>query len=340
MAKIYLIAGHGGRDAGACDYGRQEKDDVLQLTLDVGEALEMLSHKVKYNRKTDEDTSMTAYIQECNDFQADLCVSIHRNGFYRKAKGYETCIYADEGKTKILADALNAGMERIGFVNRGSKLRPDLYVLNASDMDAALLEVGFIDSREDNERFEEKYEAIVQCIVNSILKALSGAEGNEERTVGSGTKSQPERKVLGPVDCIYQVYTDQWWPPVQNYEDWAGEGDGIPIRYLGIGVTKGTIRARACTEANGWLPSITFGSSYDINDLENGVIGDGSPIQAIQLYYNTPEGYAYKRVAYCVSSTEGDEFYPVQYDDERTDGQDGYAGVQGISVDKFKAWIV
>ena len=36
MAKIYLVAGHGGSDAGACDYGRKEKDDTLDLTLDVG----------------------------------------------------------------------------------------------------------------------------------------------------------------------------------------------------------------------------------------------------------------------------------------------------------------
>ena len=82
-----------------------------------------------------------------------------------------------------------------------------------------------------------------------------------------------------------QAYTDQWWPPVKNCEDWAGAGDNEAIRYLGICVSKGCIRGRVYTEKNGWLPYITFRSEYDIADTENGVLGDGSPIQAVQLYY-------------------------------------------------------
>ena len=69
------------------------------------------------------------------------------------------------------------------------------------------------------------------------------------------------------------------------------------------------------------------------------MIGDGSPIEAIELYYDTPEGNECKRVVYAVSSTERDEFYPVQYDDETSYGQDGYAGIPGIPIDKFRAWI-
>ena len=111
------------------------------------------------------------------------------------------------------------------------------------------------------------------------------------------SKKTPEEigrtKDLGNVDCIYQAYTDQWWPPVKNCEDWAGAGDNEAIRYLGICVSKGCIRGRVYTEKNGWLPYITFRSEYDIADTENGVLGDGSPIQAVQLYYITPNGYAY-----------------------------------------------
>ena len=335
MAKIYLNPGHGGRDAGACDYGRKEKDDVLLLALDVGEILEKEGHEVRYSRTDDSDVYMVDYVPECNTYGADLFVSIHRNAFYRKAKGYETCIYADEGRPKVLADLLNEGMEAIGFVNRGSKLRPDLFVLNSTDMDAVLLEVGFIDSEEDNQRFDFCYDVIVDCIASSILKTLEIDE-----YLPDDTEMKTDLKDLGSVDCIYQAYTDQWWPPVKNYEDWAGEGDDIPIRYLGICVSRGYIRARAFTKDHGWLPFITFGQSYDINDFEYGVIGDGSPMEAIELCYDTPDGESLKRVVYAVSSVEGDEFYPVQYDDETTGGQDGYAGVKGIPVDKFKAWIV
>ena len=90
MAKIYLVAGHGGSDPGACAHGRKEKDDVLRLTLDVGAALKKLGHLIRYNRTTDVDTDYYGYINDCNNFGADICLSIHRNSFNGSASGYES----------------------------------------------------------------------------------------------------------------------------------------------------------------------------------------------------------------------------------------------------------
>ncbi len=337
MAKFYLVIGHGGSDPGAIGYGRAEKDDVLRLGLDVGRALVSLGHTVRYNRTADVDTDMWGYIRDCNDFGADFCLSMHRNSFNESAKGYETCIYANEGKTKIFADAMNVGMEKLGFKNRGSKIRQDLAVLNSTTMYAALGEYGFISNAGDNRLFDTKYSDIVKLTVDSLLKAV-GASGSA--VIPEVSKPVPGRdKDLGKVDLIYQAFTDKWWPPVKNYEDWAGKGDGVPIRYLGFSVSKGSIIAQAHTLENGWLPPITFKDKYDINDLENGVIGDGSPIDVVKLYYVTPDGYIYQEAVYCVSSIEGEEFYPVQIDDKVSDTMDGYAGVIGKAMDKFKAWI-
>ena len=232
-------------------------------------------------------------------------------------------------------------MASIGFVNRGSKIRTDLCVLNSTAMPAALIEVGFIDSEEDNRIFTSRYSDIVKCIVNGVLKAVGSSQsaGNVTPSKPTEPAKTPSKKDLGQVNCYYQVFTDRWWPTVKNHEDWAGEGDGVPIRYLGICVDKGSIRARVHTLGGGWLPSITSKNMYNIGDLINGVVGDGSPIDAIELYYITPEGYKYKKAVYCASSLEGDEFYPVQYDDEVSDTMDGYAGAMGIAIDKFKAWI-
>lgn len=190
MAKIYLVAGHGGSDPGACGCGRKEKEDTLKLTLDVGNALAKLGHAIKYNRTSDVTTDMYAYIRECNNFGADICVSIHRNSFNGSAKGYETCIYENSGKTKVLADALNAGMAALGFVNRGSKIRQDLAVLNSTTMSAALLEVGFIDNADDNDIFVKRYTDIVSLIANSILKAV-GASGTVSVDTQPSTPQAP-----------------------------------------------------------------------------------------------------------------------------------------------------
>ena len=50
MAKIYLDAGHGGSDSGACNGSRTEKADVLRMALAVGEKLQAQGVQVLYSR--------------------------------------------------------------------------------------------------------------------------------------------------------------------------------------------------------------------------------------------------------------------------------------------------
>ena len=49
-----LLPAHGGSDPGAVYQGRSEKDDNLQLALDVGRILEKNGIDVVYTRTTDE----------------------------------------------------------------------------------------------------------------------------------------------------------------------------------------------------------------------------------------------------------------------------------------------
>lgn len=146
-------------------------------------------------------------------------------------------------------------------------------------------------------------------------------------------------KDLGKVNITMQGFTDRWWPEVVNNTDWVGQADRVPLRYLAVKVDKGTITGKVCTQKSGWLPSLTFGKSYNLKDLNNGVLGDGSPIQAVVLYYNTPAGYKYKKAIYCVSDVNNETYYPNQIDDETGAGMDGYAGVIGVNIDKLKARI-
>lgn len=61
--------------------------------------------------------------------------------------------------------------------------------------------------------------------------------------------------------------------------------------------------------------------------------------KTLELYYITPDGYRYKKALYRVSDMKHEIFYPVQHDDEVDAGQDGYAGVKCVAVDKFQAWV-
>lgn len=164
--------------------------------------------------------------------------------------------------------------------------------------------------------------------------------GGTVQPVTPSAPSKPaEKKDLGQVDITYQAFTDRWWPPVVNKIDWAGKGDNVPIKWLAIKVSKGSIRCRVYTRKSGWLPYLTFGNSYDLNDKKNGILGDGSEILAIELYYITPDGYKYKMVHYRVSVRDNSNFYGEQIDTLKTNGADGYAGDKKRFVDKFQAWI-
>lgn len=84
-----------------------------------------------------------------------------------------------------------------------------------------------------------------------------------------------------------------------------------------------------------WLDKIYTGN---LSDYMNGWAGksDGTLIDAIQIYYNTPKG---ENIKYAVYQCGLDRFYPEQYDVEETNGQDGYAGVFGVKINQFRLRI-
>lgn len=139
--------------------------------------------------------------------------------------------------------------------------------------------------------------------------------------------------VKGVVNAFYRVRTQkhQWLQEVKNLDDYAGY-ENSPITGLAIKVDKGSIRYRVHLKGKGWLPFVT---GYNINDFNNGFAGDGiSVIDAVEVYYYTPNDIRpYKKAKYKVNG------YPYQYDNEKGNGQDGYAGVMGVPATKFQIVI-
>ena len=135
------------------------------------------------------------------------------------------------------------------------------------------------------------------------------------------------------VNCYYKARTQkhQWLPEVKNLEDYAGY-ENSPITGLAIRVDKGSIRYRVHLKGKGWLPFVT---GYDVNDYNNGFAGDGvNGIDCVECYYYTPNDIRpYKKAKYKVNN------YPYQYDNEKTNSQDGYAGVYGVTATKFQIVI-
>lgn len=175
MASVILDAGHGGRDPGAVYNGRQEKDDVLRLTLAVGEILQNNGVDVEYTRTTDVYDTPYEKAQIANRSGADYFVSIHRNAYVtpNTTEGAEVLVYDDSGIKAEMARNINEQLEAVGFVNRGVVERPNLVVLRRTQMPAVLVEAGFIDSDSDNALFDQNFDAIAQGIATGILNTIT-----------------------------------------------------------------------------------------------------------------------------------------------------------------------
>lgn len=174
MALIVLDAGHGGANPGATYNGRQEKDDALALTLAIGAILEDNGVDVYYTRTADIYESPYQKATEANAAGADYFVSIHRNSspYPNQYTGIETLVYNRYSEAARLAYNINARLEQVGFVNQGVNERPNLVVLNSTQMPAVLVEVGFINTDADNRLFDEQFDAIAQAIAEGILQTL------------------------------------------------------------------------------------------------------------------------------------------------------------------------
>ncbi len=174
MALVVIDSGHGGANPGASYRGRQEKDDALALALAVGDILERNGIEVYYTRTTDVYESPFQKAMEGNAVGADYFVSIHRNSspYPNQYTGVETLVYNRYGEAARLAANINEQLEMVGFVNQGVNERPNLVVLNRTNMPAVLVEVGFINTDADNQLLDDRFYDVAQAIADGIIETL------------------------------------------------------------------------------------------------------------------------------------------------------------------------
>lgn len=167
--------------------------------------------------------------------------------------------------------------------------------------------------------------------LDMIKAELNGTETKKETTTTTKTTTTK-------VNVKYRVRTKEhgWLPSVINTSDYAGYQEK-PIIGIDIKVDKGTVKYRVHVKGGKWLGWVT-GNGYNESAIK--CAGNGNPIDAIQIYYYTPNNVRpLKRAAYRVSPVNNN-YYPWQYDTETTNGQDGYAGGIGGTISKLQVKIV
>ena len=167
----------------------------------------------------------------------------------------------------------------------------------------------------------------------ALLKEIVSWVETKYLTAASG--SAEEKPATEDVDVTYRVRAGgKWYPAVKNLSDFAGKV-GVAITDVAIKVSQGKIKYRVHLLDGSWLPYVT---GYNISDAANGYAGTGKPIDAIEVYYYTPDGVAIKKAKYRVSPLKRN-YWSWQYDNEKDDSQDGYAGKYGQSIDRFQIVI-
>lgn len=108
----------------------------------------------------------------------DLDASIHFNSGRNDTKGdtkiggTEILMRKEEGIKKTAGSLICKQMEKIGFTNRGIKVTSSLYFLNHTKAPAILIEICFVDDKDDVKLYKESKEAVANGIAKAIIKAL------------------------------------------------------------------------------------------------------------------------------------------------------------------------
>ncbi|MNM10417.1 Sporulation-specific N-acetylmuramoyl-L-alanine amidase [compost metagenome] len=179
MKKVWIDAGHGGKDPGAARNGLQEKDIALAVSLAIKSKLENEYEGVQVllSRSTDVFLELKDRTNKANAAGADLLVSIHCNAG-GGAGGFETFRFtsasaASRALQNVIHGEITTAIKPFNITDRGQKTG-NLHMCRESRMPAVLTENLFIDVKSDADKLKQAkvIEAIVSGHVSGIAKYL------------------------------------------------------------------------------------------------------------------------------------------------------------------------
>lgn len=175
--KINVHAGHnpdGKNGCGAVGFikesteNRNVKNEVIRL-------LKLLGHEV-FDCTVDDGVNakdvLAKIVKKCNAHDVDLDVSIHFNASANdssgdgRTTGTEVYVYSANSKAKDEAERVCAEIAKLGFKNRGVKVKNNLYVLRNTNSPAMLVECCFVDDKDDVALYD--YKKMAEAIVYGI----------------------------------------------------------------------------------------------------------------------------------------------------------------------------
>ena len=329
--KIYLSPSDQTRNLYAGGLGT-EQQHCTEIAKRAKIALEAHGFEVKIGDNGG-DELYPQRVAESNNWGADLHIPIHTNASNGSTQGaLVMCYSTSEADMKPAQAVYNALVQVVpSHSGLGVRTRQDLYEINSTNAVCVYVECDFHDNADVAAWIVGNHKTLGEAICRGVCDYY-GVPYN-----GASNPETPEPAPQPPaqtaeVNAYYRVRIQAhgWLPEVENLKDFAGF-EGSPVTDVAIRVDRGSVKYRVHVQGAGWLPYVT---GCDINDYQNGFAGEGKVIDAIEIYYYTPDDIRpYKKAKYMVNS------YPWQYDNEKGQGQDGYAGVLGVPITELRLCI-
>lgn len=185
--KTVMSSGHGLYVAGA-GYFIQEVEEarkVVNKTKEIADLIKAGEVQVYHeNSSKDKTTNVKNIVANHNNKTRELDVSVHFNSatftnskYTNNEVGIEVLYATDKGKPHAVALAEKLS-KATGLKNRGTKLRTGLYFLNNTNKPAVLIEVCFVNSKKDVEKYQAKFQDL--CI--ALAEYLTGGTYNPPKT--------------------------------------------------------------------------------------------------------------------------------------------------------------
>ena len=194
---IIIDAGHGGEDPGAIGInGKYEKDLNLQIALVIGEELKSRGYTVVYTRTQDK----MLYLPEENikgmrkisdlknrcklteEYENGILVSIHMNSYgASKYSGLQVYYMDGNEESALLATKIQQSVKNSLQPNNKRQIKggKDMYILEHSNLNAVLIECGFLTNAEECEKLSQKeyQKELSFAIIYGIIEYMNLIEG-------------------------------------------------------------------------------------------------------------------------------------------------------------------
>jgi N-acetylmuramoyl-L-alanine amidase len=204
--KVMLDPGHGGRLHGTTGLsGRREQDINLDVARRLYRLLEEAKARPMMTRYGDDTVSLQARPALANAKGVHIFISIHANsnGRPNSARGIET-YYCHDHSFRLARTIHQQVVKELGAPDRRVRKRPGLVVTRKTKMPSILLEIGYMNHREEDRLLgtPEYRQRVAKAIFNGIVKYVGGAAALDSRNAEA---PQAEESEIGAIELTVSL---------------------------------------------------------------------------------------------------------------------------------------